>query len=157
MKRSQYHGGQFNGNQCKTLLANIKSLKNILQNAGAYTIGEQVLLTLEQFNNVVKSCFGRDLKKDFMVHIENFADSFLALGKNVTPKVHAVFVHVPQFLQRHRYLQRGLGYWSEQASESVHSDFDSLWVLSSYKRSIFLKDYNSQLLKCVVAYNSRHR
>ena len=126
LKRSKYHGGEFNGNQCKTLLANTKSLKNILQNAGAYTIGEPVLLSLEQFNNVVKSCFGRELKKDYLVHIENFADCYLALGKNVTPKVHAVFVHVPQFLQRHRDLKKGMGYWSEQASESVHSYFDSL-------------------------------
>ena len=164
LKRSKHHSGEFNGNQCKTLLANTKtlldntkSLKNILQDAGAYTIGEPVLLALEQFNNVVKSCFGRELKEDYLVHIENFADSYLALGKNVTPKVHAVFVHVPQFLKRHRDLQKGMGYWSEQASESVHSDFDSLWLGSSYKRSIFHKNYNSQLLKCVVAYNSRHQ
>ena len=73
LKRSKYHGGEFNGNQCKTLIANTKSLKNILQNAGEYIIGEPVLLALEQFNNVVKSCFGRELKKDYLVYIGKFS------------------------------------------------------------------------------------
>ena len=157
LKRSQYHGGQFNGNQCKILLANTDTLKHTLHGAGAYSIGEPVLNTLEQFEKVVKSCFGRELDKDFQVYIDRFADLFLTLGKSITPKVHTVFVHVPQFLERQKNLQKGLGYWSEQASESVHCDFDSLWVRSSYKRSISHTYYNSQLLKCVVAYNSRHR
>ena len=149
MKRSQY--------QCKMLLGNTETLKHILHSAGAYNIGEPVLQTLEQFGKVVKSCFGRELNKDFQVQIERFADLFSALDKSVTPKVHTVFVHVPQFLERHKNFHKGLGYWSEQASESVHSDFDSLWVRSSYKRSIFHKFYNTQLLKCVVVYNSRRQ
>ena len=156
LKRFQYHGGQFNGNQCKKLLGNISKLKDNLVKAGAYSVGEPVLKALEYFNMVVDSCFGQELKSDYQVHIAKFADSFLALGKNVTPKVHAVFLHVPQFLQRHKELQRGLGYWSEQASESVHSDFANLWIHSSYKRASIHKEYNTKLLKCVIAYNSRH-
>ena len=122
------------------LLGNTETLKHILHSAGAYSIGEPVLQTLEQFGKVVKSCFGRKLNKDFQVQIERFADLFSALDKSVTPKVHTVFVHVPQFLERHMNFQKGLGYWSEQASESVHSDFDSLWVRSSYKR-FFLTNF----------------
>ena len=156
LKRLHYHGGQFNGYQCKTLLSNTKTLKEILLEAGVYSIGEPVLQVLEQFNRVKKSCFGGELNADYHVQIEKFADLYLALGKSVTPKVHAIFLHVPQFLNYNKNLQKGLGYWSEQASETVHTDFDSLWIGSSYKRAITHKSYNSQLLKCVIAYNSKH-
>ena len=134
LKRLHYHGGQFNGNQCKTLLSNTRTLEEILHKAGAYSIRKPVLQVLEQFNKVRKSCFGRKLNADYHVQIEIFSDLYLALGKSVTPKVHAIFLHIPQFLEQNKNLQKGLGYWSEQASETVHSDFDSLWIGSSYKR-----------------------
>ena len=73
---------------------------------------------------------------------------------NITPKVHGVLFHVPEFLDKNP--GHGLGLWSEQASESVHYDFGDLWVNGSYKRSLTHADYTSQLLKCVVTYNSRH-
>ena len=92
------------------------------------------LLTI--FENVVKSCFGSELNADFLVQIERFSDAFLALEKIETPKAHAIFVHVPQLLLCQGILQKGLGYWSEQASESVHSDFKSLWIGRSNKRAM---------------------
>ena len=49
-----------------------------------------------------------------------------------------------------------LGFWSEQASESVYYDWYKLWVDNKYKRELDHKDYNKQLLKCGVTYNSRH-
>ena len=61
---------------------------------------------------------------------------------------------IPQFLADKE--GKGLGVWSEQASESVHHDFSSLWAAGSYKRALCHKDYESQLYKCVVTYNSRH-
>ena len=66
--------------------------------------------------------------------------------------------HVIQFLNRkHKeYPGKGLGFFSEQASESVHYDWDNLWTGHKYKRSFEHKDYDSQLKKCGVAYNSRH-
>ena len=157
MKRSQYHGGQFNGNQCKMLLGNTETLKHILHSAGAYNIGEPVLQTLEQFGKIVKSCFGRELNKDFQVQIDRFADFFLALDKSVTPKVHTVFVHVPQFLERHKNLNKGLGIGLNRLLNQYIQILIVYGFEASYKRSIFHKFYNTQLLKCVLAYNSRHR
>ena len=69
-----------------------------------------------------------ELSKDFKVLIKKIATTFGKLGMSVTPKFHAVFVHVSQFLERHKTLNKGLGYWSEQSSESVHQDFKNLWI-----------------------------
>ena len=146
LKRLQYHGGQFNGNQCKTLLANTESLKQVLCKAEAFSVGEPVLQLLTIFEKVVKSCFGSELNADFLVQIERFTDAFLALEKIETPKAHAIFVHVPQLLLRQGIFQKGLGYWSEQASETVHSDFESLWIGNSYKRAMTYKCYIIQFL-----------
>ena len=61
----------------------------------------------------------------------------------VTPKVHAVFEHISEFLEQTADefavnsepsagdsvadVYPGLGFWSEQASEAAHSDFAKIW------------------------------
>ena len=56
---------------------------------------------------------------------------------------------------------KGLGYWSEQASESVHNSFTQLWEKGEYKRKMIISDenrleeYKTNFLNCVVTYNSR--
>ena len=157
LARSAHYGGQFNGNQCRTLLSNTDSLKQMLQREGALNVGEPVLNAFIAFNMVRNACFGMTCSADFEIHVRRFAEAFLELDLSVTPKIHAVFVHVPQFLIRQKCPNKGLGHWSEQASEAVHSDFDSLWVGSSYKRAMSHKEYGTQLHKCVITYNSRHQ
>ncbi len=50
---------------------------------------------------------------------------------------------------------KGLGFYSDQASETVHGDFNRLWT--NYKVSSFENPrYKEQLLKAVQMYNSRH-
>jgi hypothetical protein len=49
----------------------------------------------------------------------------------------------------------GLGPWSEQASESVHHDFQLVW--ENYKvKNIHHIDYGSKLYQALCVYNSRH-
>ena len=151
-----YYGGQFNGNQCKKLLLSTDRLEQILRMAGTYHVAMPILDTFLAFNEVRKACFGVLLDKEhFRVHIRRFAEAYQILGLSITPKLHAIFVHVPQFLQ-HQNLVKGLGFWSEQASETVHRDFDDLWVEGRYKRALGHTEYSNQLFKCVVTYNSRH-
>ena len=56
---------------------------------------------------------------------------------------------------------KGLGYWREQASESVHNSFTQLWEKGEYKRKMIISDenrleeYKTNFLNCVVTYNSR--
>ena len=48
----------------------------------------------------------------------------------------------------------GLGYWSEQAFESVHADFKLSW--ESMKVDIDHPEYLSKLLACIVRWNAMH-
>ena len=67
------------------------------------------------------------------------------------PKVHTVFFHEHEFCDRH---QTGLGIFSEQASEAVHSNFSVTW--KRYKVSDIHSEYPSQLMRAVNDYNTSH-
>ena len=74
------------------------------------------------------------------------------LGLNFTPKIHAVIFHIPEFCL---HTKRSLGFYSEQASESVHHDFSLIWA--NYKvNSLSHPGYHKRLLNAVCIYNSRH-
>ena len=49
---------------------------------------------------------------------------------------------------------KGLGYWTEQALESVHKDFNEFWKLR--KIGAEHETHQAALLKAVVTYNKRH-
>ena len=64
--------------------------------------------------------------------------------------MHAVFFHVEDFCE---VVGMGLGPWSEQATESLHADFNKVWT--RYK----VRDIENEkfgLFEAVVAYNSQH-
>lgn len=139
-------GSGFNGNACKTLLKKVDLLRSICP------IGcLKYVKTLDNFQSVVKSCFGGSLNPDFSTHILNFKKSYLELEIAVTPKVHSVFYHVNDFCYEH---QKPLRYFSEQAMESVHFDFKSVWTKYQVKPNH--ADYASRLLKAVCEYNGLH-
>ncbi|CAH0558757.1 unnamed protein product [Brassicogethes aeneus] len=46
---------------------------------------------------VVKSCFGSNLDMDCNEKIQQFLKDFLELQINVTPKLHAIFIHIHKF------------------------------------------------------------
>ena len=78
---------------------------------------------------------------------------------SITVKVHIVEVHLVQFFERQKALGnggKGLGFWSEQGVETSHSDFAHLWDDGKYVRDMSHHQYDSQLKKCGVTYNSRH-
>ena len=147
VKREVTHGGTgFNGNSCKILLSKIdilrtKSNLQCLKYVNAFS----------SFKNVVHDCFGSALNAHYMRSIDKFKTYYLDLNISVTPKVHAVFYHIIDYCSEHK---RGLGFYSEQAMESVHFDFLSTW--SRYKVSPNHAEYDKQLLKAVCAYNSNH-
>ena len=62
-------------------------------------------------------------------------------------------VHIEQFLNR-KESKRGLGYYSEQAFESVHANFKADW--NSVKVDINHPQYLEKLLSCVNRWNARH-
>ena len=78
-----------------------------------------------------------------------------SLGISETPSIHAAKVHIQDFLGRNE-AESGLGIFSEQASESVHYDWEeSVWD-RGYKVPETHPNYPNQLRKAVGKYNSRH-
>lgn len=70
--------------------------------------------------NFVNSCFGNDLKPNYVENIIAFENSFKDLEINVTPKIHAILLPHIDFCEQYK---TGLGFFNEQASEAVHYDF----------------------------------
>ena len=146
IKQDPQYGGTLNGNGCRKLLRSTDKLASLcgldcLPFVGAF----------KAFEKVVESCFSLSLDLNYEAHIAHFRDMYCDLGISITPKVHTVFFHVPEFCDRH---QKGLGIFSEQASESVHSNFSDTW--KRYKVSDIHSEYPSQLLRAVNCYNTSH-
>ena len=148
VKKEDYHGGQFAGNESRKLLKNVDKLKAL----HPPTSVTKFITAFRSFDVVVEACYGKDLNPDFQRRIVAFAMDYLKLGISVTPKVHAVFFHVAEFCL---LTGKGLGPWSEQAGESVHHDFKQTW--KNYKVNDVERDiYSENLLRAVAAYNSKH-
>ena len=96
-------------------------------------------------------CFGQKLLPEFEQKIKNFEKKYRELNISVTPKAHALFQHCAEFC--HEYGE-GLGAFSEQSGETLHSDFLLCW--NRYKRDKKHPSYLKQLLAAVVSYNSSH-
>lgn len=152
VKRPRMHSGEFNGDQCSALLNKLDWIQNLIEKEDLPDRVKFTYQALLSFKRVKDSCFGKTCEQDYLQHITDFGANYLKLDIGIPPKIHCILVHVPQFLADKG--GKGLGVWSEQASESVHYDFGNLW--QSYKRSLCHADYESQLYRCVVTYNSRH-
>ena len=106
---------------------------------------------------VVDSVFGYTIVGDYETAIRHFSVSYRALSITVPPKVHILERHVPQFMQRKRqqgYTTHGLGFWSEQAMESCHSDFGSAWEKRKYGQDH--DDFIEKFYQFFLDYNSSH-
>jgi hypothetical protein len=103
------------------------------------------------FNQVVKACYGHKLDPTYKATISIFKECYSELQISITPKVHAIIYHIIDFCQP---CGEGLGQWSEQASENVHSDFNATWL--KYKVPENHPRYGLQLLRAVQEYNAQH-
>lgn len=145
--REVYHGSSgFSGNSCKKLLSKVDFLRS-----NCCISSLKYVQAFRDFNTVVQACFSMKLDPDFKQIITNFKQSYLDLEISITPKVHAVFFHVPDFCDEK---QAGLGFYSEQAMESVHSDFKHVW--NKYKVAKDHPDYDEKLYRAICEYNSLH-
>ena len=148
---SPYHGGQFEGNECRKLLKNVDVLHQLAETNSVHQTFS-IIEAFKCFNLVVEACFGFILQPDFDEKIEAFKRSYLMIpGASVTPKVHMVFHHITDFISR-----KGspLGPYSEQSVETAHQDFHQHW--SRYKRDKNHPEYKEKLLNCLIDLNSKH-
>lgn len=147
VEREVTRGGTgFKGNSCKILLKKVDLLQSICE-LGCLKYVE----VLRNFNKVVDDCFKVKLNPAFLDSIEKFKISYLNLNISVTPKIHAVFHHVKEFCIEKK---KGLGYYSEQAMESVHFDFNRIW--SKYAVAEDHPDFDKRLLRAITEYNCSH-
>ena len=90
MKKTEFHGGQFIGNDCKKLLTSTEKIENpsgmVINYVNAF----------QRFNDVVHACYGDELMDDYGQKIKKFALAYNKLQINITPKIHAV-VTFPDF------------------------------------------------------------
>lgn len=147
VKREITHGGTaFNGNSCKILLNKIDVLR------ATCPIGcLKFVRTLTDFDRVVKACFGIELDPNYKLYINNFKKSYLDLGVSVTPKVHSVFYYIEEFCSKHG---TALGFYSEQAMESVHYEFNTIW--NKHKVDEDHPNYSMKLLQALCEFNGLH-
>lgn len=151
LQKQQFHGGHFNGNACRKLLKHINFLEeNLPLNKMNY------FKVFDSFNKVVIACFGINLSSETEFYINNFKTAFTKLSQtnaklHVTPKVHTIFHHVQEFCAK---TEKGLGLWSEQASESVHSDFKKTW--HRFKLNKDHERFGGRFIRAVCEYNSLH-
>ena len=147
IKREEYHGGAYNGNDSRKLLKNVNILKQSCPSPFKGYVD-----AFNAFDEVVMSCYGTVLQQNYKQKIEEFQKKYLNLKVSVTPKLHAVFFHVAEFCNM---VGTGLGPWSEQTAESLHHDFNEIWK-NFEVRKIEHPEYAKRLLDAVVMYNSQH-
>ena len=147
-----YHGGQsFNGPACHKLLQNVDKLEQLAQDKSQFQV-QMWISAFRDFQAVVHGMFGMHLCDNYLELILKFKASCEVLPISITPKIHIVFHHVAQFIQKSF---QSLGHSTEQAAESLHRDFSLHWN-ERFKRNQVHPDYKNNLLKAVVEYNSKH-
>ena len=100
VKKPEYHGGRFAGNESRRFLKNVDRLENIAPN--------EMVNVYKCFNNVVTACCGDNLSPNYVVAIRKFGEAHTKLKLSVTPKIHAVIYHIPKFCSSNG---RGLATW----------------------------------------------
>ena len=146
IKKSEYHGGALEGNDCGKLLKNVSKLEELCP-----VKHQKFPVAYKSFNEVVSSCYGKDLHANYKETINKFRnDDYMKLKISVTPKVHAVFYHIQEVCD---ITGRGLGPWSEQTSESLHQEFNKCWekyLVKDQKNPM----YQQRLLQAVQMFNN---
>ena len=153
VKQKQYHHGAFVGNDCMKMLRNTDKLQQIADQENVYSVQKYVHI-LRCLYKVVTSCFGMELDKEYEIHIQEFKDVYVNLGISITPKVHILVHHVSDFINKHN---RSLGWYSEQAIETIHYDFlRNCWEKQGFKRRLGHSDYATNLTRAVIVYSSKN-
>ena len=134
------------------MLRNVDTLQQIAEINNIYVIQKYVHI-LRCLHDIVKSCFGMDLDPQYNYYIKKIENVYKDLGILITPKVHILIKHVPAHINKHN---RSLGWYSEQALESMHYDFSrNCWEKLGYKRPIGHPDYAQKLMRAVIVYSSK--
>ena len=155
--RAEYQGSHsFEGNHARKLLRIIGRMRHevdFLESEGADKERiRKIIGTLETFDEVVVTCFSKQLIGDYKAAIVAFSKAYMELHKvykvTVPVKAHLVMHHiVPQIERRHP--GNGIGVVTEQAFKSAHHSF-KMECEKTKITNINHPDYPKALLDCVV-------
>lgn len=149
-----YQGRVFEGNACRRLLKEADKLHDpdICGKVGEKAL-HPYISAFNAMNKVVDSCFSNEnFDNDLDQNLLELSEAFKSTGVSKTLKIHVLLDHLKQCLE---FLDNddGLGLWSEQAGESVHSKFLKVWERFKMN-SIEDPNYIKRLKKAVVAFSS---
>ena len=82
VKKEEYHGGSFAGNESRKLLKNIDRLEAL---SPPPSCGKFINI-FKSFNEVVLSCYGAELHPEFKDKLAAFKKDFINLGISITPR-----------------------------------------------------------------------
>ena len=106
---------------------------------------------LQQLYEVVKSCFSYKLEPDYEVKIQQCENLYRKLGISEILKAHVLFHDIPRFLASRDH---GLGKYSEQAIESVHTLENDTW--ENYQVDLANKNYGIQMYRSTLELNGNN-
>lgn len=153
LEKCVYQGSScFNGNSCRSLVRNFARLEVLASSDDSRFRTQLFVRAFQTLNSVVTSCFGMELADSYDDDIESFKEAYIDLGYPASPKVHALLVHVPEFITR---TGKSLGIFSEQSCETFHSVFQNSWK-SRFARKKSHPHYPQKLLECVQDFASKH-
>lgn len=142
------HNGTFNGNQSRKLLKNWHLLKDLFPHH------QSLVNCLGALNEVVDSCFGMELKENYVAAIERFDELLIENQIEITPKLHIIVDHLIEFFDTlPEDNKHGLAYFGEQASESIHHMWDAYF--SNFKCNQNSDNYENCLLRAISKFNGR--
>lgn len=150
--QKSYHGEVFEGNACRTLLKNADLLNDseIYENVGLLQLVPYINV-VKAMNKLVDCCFSSTVGDDLEKHVKEFKKMCEATDLSTTLKLHVVFEHITDCL---KYMNKnGLGTCSEQAGETIHSEFLIHWNRRKIN-SLEDPNYIIKLKKSVVAFSS---
>ena len=151
--QKDYHGKVFNGNNCSRLMSPyaLHKLEQVLP------LGPLLgyLDCFQKFASLKQACFGKSLSPNYGSRIKDFKQSYLNLNINVTPCAHILFQHIPAFIAATvGDEKRGLGFYSEQAFEALHSVVGK--TLERFPANQLGDKFACRALRAVTYLNSKH-
>ena len=155
--RTVYHGSaSFIGNMVTRFLKNIDDLQTQLReylSPERFALAEVFITAFNQFAAVVKACFGQTLSPNYTFLIKEFMATYRSLSISIPLKVHLLESHAEEFLKM-KGEDHGLGFYSEQAMESMHKELKQEW--GADKVDIQHPSYGPNLKNTVVRINGKH-
>ena len=149
----------FPGGNAEKLLDKIDSLEvqltqMLVMEDERLDLAKKFMQAFKAFRAVVHSCFGMTLDPKYEEYIEIFMTAYRALDLTIPVKFHLLEKHCAQFLKMYKE-EHGLGYFSEQAMESCHSEMKRD-LLAEKQVSVNHPNYGEKLVNLISRVNGKH-